>query len=88
MAIEAARRGARVVLSARSVGKLEEVKKECLAVAPPLSSSSSPSTTMRVLVQPLDMAQYNDKDNSFAAAVAHVTQTMGGLDILINNAGV
>lgn len=86
MAIEAARRGAHVVLSARSLGKLEEVKKECLAVAPLLSSSSSTST--RVLVQPLDMAQYNDLDNSFAAAVAHVTQTMGGLDILINNAGV
>ena len=86
MAIEAARRGARLVLSARSVDKLEDVKKECLAVAPP--SSSTTSTTTRVLVQPLDMAQYNDKDNSFASAVAHVTQTMGGLDILINNAGV
>lgn len=84
MAIEAARRGALVVLSARSVSKLEDVKKECLAVTPPSSSA----TSTRVLVQPFDMAQYNDKDNSFASAVAHVTQTMGGLDILINNAGV
>eukprot|EP00624_Nannochloropsis_granulata_P003095 evm.model.NODE_25722_length_19825_cov_36.388348.7 len=88
MAIEAARRGARVVLSARRVDKLEDVKKECLAVAiPPLSSSSSSTTTFtRVLVQPLDMARYDDP--SFAAAVAHVSATMGGLDILINNAGV
>lgn len=84
MAIEAARRGARVVLSARSVGKLEDVKKECLAIAPSSTSSSSSST--RVLVQPLDMARYNDE--SFATAVAAVTHTMGGLDILINNAGV
>ncbi|GAB5032102.1 short-chain dehydrogenase [Nannochloropsis oceanica] len=88
LAIEAARRGARVVLSARRVDKLEDVKKQCLAVAvPPLSSpSSSTTTSKRVLVQPLDMARYDDP--SFAAAVAHVSAIMGGLDILINNAGV
>ncbi|EWM24961.1 short-chain dehydrogenase reductase sdr [Nannochloropsis gaditana] len=96
MAIEAARRGARVILSARSIDKLKNVEQECLAVSPlktsnasrsarsRCSSSDAPSAT--VLVHPLDMLRYDD--GSFDAAIALVLSTMGGLDILVNNAGV
>ncbi len=81
LAIEAARRGARVALSARDVNKLEEVKRECLAVAP-----SSRKQQMAVLVRPLDMGAYEGPE--FAAAAYEVVQALGGLDVLLLNAGV
>ena len=74
LALECSKRGAKVVLSARSVDKLEAVKAECLAAGAP-----------QVLVKPLDMAQYDGA--SFAAAAADVARTLG-LDLLVNNAGV
>ena len=95
MAIEAARRGARVALSARDVGKLEEVSRECLAVAPPPPPPSSSSSQgqgqgqghrVRVLVRRLDMGAFDGPE--FAAAAAEVTRALGGLDLLISNAGV
>lgn len=94
LAIEAARRGARVALSARDVGKLEEVSRECLAVAPPPPPPPSPSSSqghgqgqrVRVLVRRLDMAAFDGPE--FAGAAAEVTRALGGLDLLINNAGV
>jgi NAD(P)-dependent dehydrogenase (short-subunit alcohol dehydrogenase family) len=82
LAIEAARRGARVALSARDVGKLEEVKRECLAAAP----ASAASGGVVMLVRPLDMGRYDGPE--FAAAAAEVAKALGGLDVLISNAGV
>ena len=89
LAIEAARRGARVALSARDVGKLEEVKRECLAVTPSPTASTSTSTPTsggRVLVRRLDMGAFEGPE--FAQAAAEVRQALGGLDLLVNNAGV
>jgi len=72
LAIESARRGARVALAARSVGELDQVAEEI---------RRSGGTA---LVVPTDVTNPSDRERLFDAA----QQEFGGLDILVNNAGV
>ena len=70
MAIQLARRGAKTVLTARSVDKLE-------AVAATLDGTGH-------WVYPMDLLKVDD----IPAAAAEVLDKMGGLNMLVNNAGI
>ncbi len=72
LAREAARRGARLALTSRSADKLQELAGELEAQG------------TEVLVHPADITSENDRDKLVAAVV----ERFGGLDVLINNAGV
>jgi short-subunit dehydrogenase len=72
IAVEAARRGGRVVASARSADLLQELRKEVQ------------STGGEIEVVAGDICKPEDR----AALVAAAQQYYGGLDILINNAGI
>jgi short-subunit dehydrogenase len=72
LAEQAAQRGARVVLAARSADKLQDV------------ANGLQARGAEVLAVPADVACDADRRRLVAAAVEH----WGGLDILINNAGI
>lgn len=70
-----ARRGARVVLSARREGELQRVKAQCV---------SDGASAGNLLVLPLDVLDYA----AMPAAVSVVLDAFSGIDMLINNAGI
>lgn len=72
MAEQAATRGARVALSARSADKLQEL------------ASYLTDRGARVLAVPADVTSETDRDHLLET----VRERFGGLDILVNNAGV
>jgi short-subunit dehydrogenase len=72
LALEAGRRGARVVVTARSVDKLRQAAKEIEAAGG------------QAVVAPADLTSQQDRESIFRAA----RDRFGGLDVLINNAGV
>src|SRR5262245_48230335 len=72
LAEQAVRRGARVVLAARSAGKLEEI------------AHSLAGRGGETLVLPADITSESDRRRLIDTAV----ERFGGLDLLINNAGV
>jgi len=74
MAIECARKGAKLVISARRESLLEETKEKCIAVG------SDPSN---ILVLKMDMCDFASHQKCFES----VLEKFGKLDILINNAG-
>ncbi|PLW83727.1 short chain dehydrogenase [Kineobactrum sediminis] len=67
--------GARVVLSARRESELNNVSRECV---------EGGCDAARLLVLPLDVTHYD----AMPAAVQQVLDTFGGIDLLINNAGL
>lgn len=71
-ALEAAKKGAKLVLSARRKEELERVKQK------------SGLSDQDVMVLPLDMQNYND----FQPAIDKIMHKFGRIDILFNNAGV
>ena len=72
LAIDTARRGARVILAARSVGELDQVAEE-------IRQSGG-----EAIVAPTDITQQSDRERLFETA----QRELGGLDILVNNAGI
>jgi dehydrogenase/reductase SDR family protein 7 len=76
LAYQCAKHGCRIVLSARNVNQLEEVRKECLAFGRFLKSDD-------IMVLPLDIVD----TSSHCAATDKVLKAFGQIDILINNAG-
>lgn len=74
MAIALARRGAYLVLGARSVERLAQVERECRDAHP----------ACQVLTLPLDVADVAALDSFVQAAI----DRFGRIDVLINNAGV
>lgn len=75
LALEFARQGAKLVLSARREAELERVRDRCTGVG--LASEN-------VLVLPLDVTDHP----AFAPAVEAVAGRFGSVDMLINNAGI
>ncbi len=75
LAKEAARRGSRLVLSARREGQLQDVKQQCIEAG---------CTADNVLVLPLDVLD----EAAMPAAVAAVQSQFGRIDLLVNNAGL
>ena len=74
LAIRLAQNGARLVLSGRDEAALHDVGAECDATG----------TVAKPLICPFDMAEHT----IFPDVVQHVLERKGGVDILINNAGV
>ncbi|XP_023307571.2 dehydrogenase/reductase SDR family member 7 [Lucilia cuprina] len=77
LALNLARHGVRLVLSARREALLEEVKEECLAEAKGLLAAKD------VLVLPMDMLKLETHNR----CLLEVLNYFGKLDILVNNAG-
>lgn len=75
LAVKLAKAGAKVVLSARSVEKLNDVKQQCLRTGHVKEEE--------VLVLPLDLVQYDQHQPAFDKILKH----FGELNILVNNAG-
>ncbi|MFV0478441.1 MAG: SDR family oxidoreductase [Parahaliea sp.] len=75
LAQEAARRGAKLVLSARRETQLQAVKNSCIEAG---------CAGDNILVLPLDVEQHD----SMPAAVERVHNTFGHIDLLLNNAGL
>jgi len=75
LALDFARRGARVVLSARRRPELERVRDLCVEGGAPADN---------LLVLPLDVVDYA----AMPGALATVVDRFGGVDLLINNAGI
>src|SRR5690242_14158516 len=73
LAYELARKGARLILSARRKEELDRVKGNCIASAQP-----------NVRVLPLDLSKPETLKLSAEAAI----QIFGHIDILINNGGI
>ena len=73
LAYELARKGARLVLSARRTEELERVKGNCVAAA-----------QSHIKILPVDLAQPSTLQLSTEAAI----QLFGHIDILINNGGI
>ncbi len=73
LALELARRGARLVLAARDRDRLSRTAREALVTDP-----------ADVLVQPTDLTRRQEVEALAAAA----QRAFGGLDILVNNAGL
>jgi short-subunit dehydrogenase len=73
LAIELAKKGAHLILSARRKEELERVKGNCIAASQP---------NIRIL--PIDLAKANTLQLSTEAAI----QLFGHIDILINNGGI
>lgn len=74
LAVECAKKKAKLVLSARRKAELERVKNECAKF---ISSEN-------ILVIPMDVAELSNVNSD----VQKVIQKFGRIDILINNAGV
>ncbi|XP_075153483.1 dehydrogenase/reductase SDR family member 7 [Haematobia irritans] len=77
LAINLAKYGVRLAISARREELLEQVKSECLSTAKGLLASKD------VLVLPMDMLKLNDHKKCFETVLNH----FGKLNILVNNAG-
>lgn len=75
LAVQFAKQGARVVLSARNDNDLQAVKEQCLAVN---------GRSQDYLVLPLDIT----KENTIAHSVECVKEWGGEINVLINNAGI
>ena len=75
LALEFARQGAKLVLSARRENELERVRNRC---------AETGVDTKNVMVLPLDVTDYP----TFEPAVANVLERFGRIDMLINNAGI
>lgn len=75
LALEYAKRGARVILSARNEATLQNVKSQCDKL------SGQPDNSV---VLPLDITE----EHSLADKVAAARSCSGRLDLLINNAGI
>jgi short-subunit dehydrogenase len=73
LSIEAAQKGAKVIISARSVDKLEALKKQLDNISPGCA-----------IVLPMDIT----KKEEIISCAQKVKETTGKVDILINNAGV
>lgn len=73
LALEAARRGAIVVVTARNEEKLQEVAKQCLIL------SGRPA-----FAYPLDVTVPDEIDRT----LAKIKHEVGGIDVLINSAGL
>lgn len=78
LALEAARLGAKVVLTARSEQLLQEVKAQCLEEGRYHRLSDSD-----VLVVPMDMTDFR----THQAAVRKVVRHFGQIDLMVHNAG-
>lgn len=74
MALALAQAGAHLVLSARNEEKLQLIAQHCRQL----------NEKIRVLVEPLDLAHHE----AFGELVPRVVQRSGGVDVLINNAGL
>uniref|UniRef100_A0A224XFQ0 Putative 11beta-hydroxysteroid dehydrogenase type 1 n=1 Tax=Panstrongylus lignarius TaxID=156445 RepID=A0A224XFQ0_9HEMI len=74
LAVEFAKNGAKVILSARSAVNLERVKQRCLEVGARYDN---------VLVLPFDVTDLSKHEEMFLRVVDH----FGKLDVLVNNAG-
>jgi len=74
LAVEAVKKGAKVVISARRQSLLDEVKSKCIAAG---CDSSS------VLVLPMDLCDFSTHKPCFQKVLSH----FGQVDVLINNAG-
>src|SRR5262245_14872370 len=72
IAKDLARRGARLVLSARRLARLEEAAAECRALGSP-----------EVHVEPADLGQRDD----VRALAARAAEALHGVDVLVANAG-
>lgn len=72
LAIDTARRGARLILAARNVGELDQVAEQ-------IRQSGG-----EAIVVPTDVTQPDERERLFETA----QREMGGLDILVNNAGI
>jgi len=72
LAYEFARQGATLILSARRIEKLEEVKNKCL------------SLTGTCIISPMDLAE----PDTIKKSVEHVMKQFSSIDILINNGGI
>jgi short-subunit dehydrogenase len=81
LAIELAKKKAKLVLSARRESELERVKNECVKPAHP-AGGFIPAEN--ILILPLDVAELSNVN----AEVQKVIGKFGRIDILINNAGV
>ncbi|XP_059619585.1 dehydrogenase/reductase SDR family member 7-like [Phlebotomus argentipes] len=77
LAIELAKNGVKLVLSARRGAELESVKRECLTL------SNGKLQPIDILVMQMDMLEISRHQQFFD----HVLQHFGRLDILVNNAG-
>jgi short-subunit dehydrogenase len=75
LAVELARRGAKLVLSARREDQLDRVREQCVSASPDGQDH---------MVLPLDLAA----SETFAAANASVLERYGHVDILVNNGGI
>lgn len=74
MAVALAGAGTNLILSARRTGKLKEVAERCRQA----------NGNIKVWVRQLDLADYNN----FADVVPKIIGQSGGVDVLINNAGL
>jgi short-subunit dehydrogenase len=74
LAYELAKKGYSLALTARSIKKLEEIRDDIAAQG----------NTSKIMVRQLDVT---DTDDVFTA-VAELTEQLGGLDIMVANAGV
>lgn len=77
LAIELAKNGVKLVLTARRGAELENVKRECL------TQSGGKLQPIDILVMQMDMMEIARHQQFFD----HVLQHFGRLDILVNNAG-
>ncbi|GAB0088568.1 dehydrogenase/reductase SDR family member 7 [Sergentomyia squamirostris] len=77
LALELAKHGVKLVVSARRGAELEKVKRECLTV------SGGKLQPIDILVMQMDMLEISRHQQFFD----HVLQHFGRLDILVNNAG-
>lgn len=74
LALEYAKRGVDLVLSARRLERLQSVAKGC--------ESLNPNT--RALALPLDI----ERHDAFSEAISQVIAQFGRIDVLVNNAGI
>jgi len=74
LAVEAVKKGAKVVISARREALLEGIKDKCIKQG---------ADALDILVVPLDLCDYNSHQTCFEK----ILKEFGKLDILINNAG-
>ncbi len=75
LALALAAQGARLILTARSVDKLTAVQQRC-------------DNPERHLVLPMDLSDASSVQGQVTAALPLLLQRFGGIDVLVNNAGI